>query len=144
MWVFSRHGFISVVAHRDAEGYVLLRHRTKEHADATAEILGGTASVFEDASADYQWRLSATRSELKVLLLSLADGVDYDNFKNAVAATHEEKGPYLTLLHRIWWAGVSALGMGTKYAGGILAHQMEDDDFADDWMDEDPYDEEDD
>jgi hypothetical protein len=103
MWLMTTQGFYSVVAHRDLPGVMLVRARAK--ADLIAldrQIPGLEARITCDERADYLWRAAASREEWALALARLANEVDYDNFKSAVAARqgHKRAGVY----HAVWSA----------------------------------------
>lgn len=89
MWIFQNDSFLSVVAHRDRPGWLLVRSRIK--GDIERAIPG--AQVYEDETADYRYRAEVTREQLKEALLGAVDRIDYPNFKGSVApsdtARHE-------------------------------------------------------
>ncbi len=88
MWIASTIGFFSVVEKPwDREpGTLTVRARVRADLETLRELylplLGG---ITEDADADYRFRAQAPREAVAVALAALARGVDYDNFKAAVA-----------------------------------------------------------
>jgi len=95
MWIFTSRGMLSIVEHRDDPYTVLVRARTHDHLAAFIDPL----DIFTDESADYKYRAEIPREQLESLMLSLADEVDYDNFKNSIL-TKERK--YHAACHEVW------------------------------------------
>ncbi|MBT7702029.1 MAG: hypothetical protein HN700_17205 [Verrucomicrobia bacterium] len=87
MWLFSKSGFVSVVAHREHEGMLLVRSRFEEDIAAVCERLaaaGVMVEPFEDRHADYRYRVVCPREAFATMVASLVGEIDYDNFKSAV------------------------------------------------------------
>ena len=99
MWLITTQGFYSVVAHRDEPDKLLVRARTREDIEALREQIP-TLEPFEDRHADYRHRAVVGRAEWVAALAQLVTEIDYDNFKDAVAARQgrERSGLY----GRIW------------------------------------------
>ncbi len=84
MWLVTTQGFYSVVAHRDDADKLLVRGRVREDLEALKKQIPGLR-VFTDRTADYHWRAVVTRAEWTAALALLAEEIEYDNFKGAVA-----------------------------------------------------------
>src|SRR5436190_22648016 len=87
MWLFTTQGFYSVVAHRRDPDRLLVRARAREDLEALRDQIPDLR-IFSDAHADYRWRAVVTRAEWVAAIAQLATEIDYENFKNAVAARH--------------------------------------------------------
>jgi len=85
MWTITTRGFYSTVAHRDKPESVLVRGRVREDLDNLADLIPNL-EVFEDSTADYRWRAVVTKEAWGNAIRQITAEVDYDNFKNAVAA----------------------------------------------------------
>lgn len=85
MWLLTVQGFYSVVAHRDDPDKLLVRARARDDIEALREQIPAL-EPFEDPDADYRHRAVVSRAEWVAALAQLVAGVDYDNFKDAVAA----------------------------------------------------------
>src|SRR5687767_13175947 len=105
MWVFTTEGFYSVVAHRTRSGYVVVRARTREDLEALKQRIP-SLELFEGAGTDYRWRAVVKTSDWQNALSALAGGIDYDNFKNAVA---ERQGSERARVYAGVWSVVRAL-----------------------------------
>lgn len=101
MWIFTSRGMLSIVEHRDDPYTVLVRARTHDHLAAFVDKL----DIFTDDSADYKYRAEIPREQLESLMLSLADEVDYPNFKSSIL--NKEKR-YSAACKDVW-ATMSAL-----------------------------------
>lgn len=80
----TTEGFFSAVEDRDDERGVFVRARVRGDAEQLAAAVGGT--VLETPAADYLFRVRMTKTDWARYVAASATGIDYDNFKNAVAA----------------------------------------------------------
>lgn len=80
MWIFLSDSFLSIVAHRDKPGYLLVRSRNA--GDIEAVFYG--ASVHHTPDHDYHYRAILPREEVGRVLGGRISGIDYGNFKNSV------------------------------------------------------------
>jgi len=99
MWIATTQGFYSVVAHRDDADRLLVRSRTRDDIEALHEQIP-SLEPFEDPSADYRHRAVVSRAEWLAALAQLVTEIDYDNFKDAVAARQGNERSHL--YGRIW------------------------------------------
>ncbi len=99
MWITTTQGFYSVVAHRDDPDKLLVRARTREDIEALREQIPDL-EPFEDRRADYRHRAVVSRAEWVAALAQLVTDIDYDNFKNAVAA---RQGGERAALYGVVW-----------------------------------------
>ena len=110
MWVFTTEGFFSVVAHRTQPDSVLVRTRVREDLVALAGHVP-TLTIVEDGDADYRWRAVMKRSDWEGAVARLAAGIDYDNFKGAVA---RRSGKDRAGLYGDVWSVLRALQNGAE------------------------------
>ena len=115
MWVFTKHGFFSVVCARQGDGgrgrpvdpdRVMVRARVRGHLEALKarfpESLG-RCDVQEFAGADYAFRIFVAKRAWSQALAGLAEETDYDNFKSEVARHQGPAGAaYERSLHEVW------------------------------------------
>lgn len=103
MWVATPRGFYSAVAHRDKKDMMLIRARSWADLDNLATLAKihhqPVGRITQSMKADYPWRLNCTRLVWQVLLMVMADEIDYDNFKTKVAETNEDRAD---TYHRVW------------------------------------------
>lgn len=85
MWIFTTSGFLSVVAHHDRPGDLLVRARVLADLQAFCAATDAPAPI-ETPSRDYRWRTIAPAAVFATYLAGQAEAIDYGNFKNAVAA----------------------------------------------------------
>lgn len=92
MWLTTIHGFISAVRDNENPGYVLLRFRSRAHAEGFAKRLNAETSdphaefytVRETPVADYRWKFSVPVDTFAMMAADLAtEAMDYPNFKSA-------------------------------------------------------------
>ncbi len=78
MWIFLNDSFLSIVAHQDRPGFLLVRARAK----------GDIERVFQQAAVrpghDYAYRAEIEREQVTAILARRIEGIDYPNFKNSV------------------------------------------------------------
>jgi hypothetical protein len=101
MWVFTLLGFFSIVAHRDRPGYVLVRARVRADLIALVRLLPlPRPKVQRTPHADYLFRAVVNKEAMAGVLATLTEGIDYDNFKTAVA---EVQGvPRAKVYQEVW------------------------------------------
>lgn len=99
MWIFTTHGYISVVAHRDQPGDLLIRARRAEHLQA----LFPDTQVHCTPRADYRYRATVPRETFLGRMLGHLATIDYTNFKAAIpdADYHDAATEVWQVMHRI-------------------------------------------
>lgn len=103
MWIMSRIGYFSVVAHRDDPSLVLVRARKVDHLQRlSAENPTGPFEIVETPSADYPVRTTISKDRFESIAAWMARSVDYDNFKNSVHADPACSDDYHDFLGRVW------------------------------------------
>jgi len=97
MWVFTNHGFFSIVKVIDASPDAFyIRARRKEHLET---YFNDKAIITSDGS-DYRYRVILTRKELFNFYAALPVDIDYTNFKDSI------KDPVLQVFaSKIWLDG---------------------------------------
>lgn len=98
MWIYTTDSHLSIVAHRDRPGMLLVRSRV---AGDLERAFGPVISVEHTPSADYAWRTVLSRDEVAEVLADGIRGIRYTNFKDA-ANTPERHRHYLNV-----WAAYS-------------------------------------
>jgi hypothetical protein len=74
MWMFSTDGFISVVAHRDLPGVMMVRARVKADLE---RIFGPDRQIETWPGADYLYRVLVDREELAQIVADQVREIDY-------------------------------------------------------------------
>lgn len=101
MWLYTQHGFYSIVAHRDQPGRFLVRARRQVDLDNLRSIACLPAGSQSTPDADYHFRLTITAAELARVMTFLGNTVDYPNFKNRIAA-RPDQADRIHIYHAIW------------------------------------------
>lgn len=114
MWLFTTYGFYSVVCAREGDGRhgrpvdpsrVMVRARVAGHLEALKarfpEALGA-CPIEASPSADYACRIFVDKATWASVAQQLADEIDYDNFKSAVARRGRTGRRYEAALHDVW------------------------------------------
>jgi len=94
MWVFTKHGFLSIVQHKDIEDVFQVKGRNPE---PLLELFPEYELIIIDW-ADYRYRIEAQKEEVIRVMSELTQDVDYTNFKNEC---YEEDYYHHALVH-IW------------------------------------------
>ena len=96
MWLFTSHGFLSIVADRDRPDRLLVRGRTREDVGFFCEAVGDGVPI-ETPDADYRWRVTAPVDLVAWFVQQQVLQIDYPNFKDAVAGRqgHERAHTYM-------------------------------------------------
>jgi hypothetical protein len=84
MWLFTPSGFLSIVADLDRPGHALVRSRVREDLEAFC-VRTGAPALRETPDRDYRFRTSVPLAIVAKDLAAQAEGIDYPNFKSAVA-----------------------------------------------------------
>lgn len=79
MWVMLNDAWLSIVADREDQDFLLVRSRRRGD---VARIFGVEES--EDHQADYTFRAFVPRDQVAGVMAREVERVDYDNFKNSV------------------------------------------------------------
>ena len=89
MWLITTSGFFSIVEKPwdRPTGTLTIRARVAADLDALRLHLPELGPTAEDPEADYRFRAQAPRAAVARAMARLAESVDYDNFKDAVAKT---------------------------------------------------------
>lgn len=110
MWVFTKRGFFSAVAHRECADVVHVRSRWREdigglkmmfEEDASASGACPLYVVQESLDADYPFRMNVTKQDWISYLTQEVQEMDYDNYKNAVWV-HGATDDRLDRYHGVW------------------------------------------
>jgi hypothetical protein len=106
MWLMTKYGFYSIVQKQPGEFHV----RSRERQDIENLIAGvplPQAKVVESSHNDYAFRVVVRQPEVLAILGFLGESLDYDNFKNKIDRTADQKHkPY----HEVWGVLARALG----------------------------------
>tara|TARA_R100000808_G_C2116383_1_gene128871 strand:- start:243 stop:608 length:366 start_codon:yes stop_codon:yes gene_type:complete len=80
MWLFTNHGFFSIVQHDKRKDTLIVRARRKEHLEAY--FTGYKISYKPER--DYQYRIYTSRKNIAEFLFNFVEEIDYTNFKNSI------------------------------------------------------------
>lgn len=116
MWLFTKHGMVSIVRDRDDPDVYHARARKKAHLTAliraakefeVAEHMfpGEYGKVKRTPGRDYKFRARIDFLALDYLVMAAAKGVTYPNFKDAAHDTLPQDYGYHDWLLRVWNGG---------------------------------------
>ena len=81
MWVFTNHGFYSIVKILDTNPEKFwIRSRRKEHLNTYFS----EERILESNGSDYQYRVEISKEELSEIFSYLPQEIDYTNFKDSI------------------------------------------------------------
>jgi hypothetical protein len=96
--MISKHGFASVVEHKDKPGWLLVRGRDRGDLEEFCEVARdcdvpgfSEQAIEEDPNADYRFRMTVKDKDWGQLAKALAIGISYPNFKNEVASVDRKR-----------------------------------------------------
>ena len=91
MWLFTQHGFTSIVQDKDDANYLFVRFRCKEDADSFVAFIQeaipgvqGFCVPIQTPDRDYHWRIRVTRDVVKAMMVAMVDKLNYTNFKDRI------------------------------------------------------------
>ncbi|MCY3880295.1 MAG: hypothetical protein OXF74_14085 [Rhodobacteraceae bacterium] len=120
MWLYTKHGFVSMVRHRDKPDTLIIRARRERHLrDIVINPLSESderPAIQHTPEGDYPWRCEVSVSCAADLVREIVHEIFYDNFKNACHRTHPDDHDYQTTLRHTWSTAVRELGAGRAYA----------------------------
>ena len=102
MWLFTNHGFLSIVQHLGDPEKLLVRARVRKDLEQFIELLNEISEeehpVAEMELADYRFRTFADRDAVAEVFASIARSIEYGNFKNAVHGDPKRDDAYF----KVW------------------------------------------
>lgn len=112
MWIFTKYGFLSVVNARKGFGEpgqpvdpdrLMIRSRSRNHLERLQERFQQLKdrNIETFPGSDYPFRIFVEKSVWAEMMKELAEELDYDNFKNAVAK-EPNSSDYEDCLHDVW------------------------------------------
>lgn len=112
MWIFTKYGFLSVVNARKGFGELgqpsdperlMIRGRCRCHLERFQEHFPTLKDrqIETFPGSDYPFRIFVEKSVWAEVMKELAEELNYDNFKNAVAK-EPDSSQYEDCLHDVW------------------------------------------
>ena len=99
MWIASKFGFFSIVRKGEEQFHVRARVRTDlENLLVAADL---DEKIHQSDLSDYKYRLVVGQDAVRKITLSMAEALDYPNFKNQIAETSSQERK-LGAYHQIW------------------------------------------
>ena len=113
MWLATKLGFYSIVQTQppdDGDAAVYhVRARVREDLENLLRVTGLQREILAWPTADYRFRIMASQQEVFEIMGALAESIDYDNFKGAIAATPDQR-QRLDAYHKVWSTLAHELG----------------------------------
>jgi hypothetical protein len=101
MWIASKFGFYSIVCKDEDEFHIRARLRVDLENLLVATNLH--EQIHQSDRADYRYRLVVSHQVVRKITTTLAETLDYPNFKNKIAETSSQESK-LHAYHCIWEA----------------------------------------
>ena len=99
MWIASQFGFYSIVCKDEDQFHV--RARLKGDLQNLLEATGLKEEIHQSDYSDYKYRLVVGHDAVRRITSTLAETLDYPNFKNKIAETSSQEAK-LDAYHSIW------------------------------------------
>jgi hypothetical protein len=100
MWLFTVHGFYSIVQKGPAEWHV--RAREKQDLDNLKKLTRLRIKVQESyPGSDYAWRMLVGKRGIGLIFEALGQDITYGNFKGEVGRRRDQAAK-LPAYHEIW------------------------------------------
>lgn len=103
MWLLTPTGFFSIVRKPQdaAAGTLTVRSRVRADLDELRDtLLPELGPTIENAGTDYRYRATAPKAAVAKAMAAMVEGLDYSNFKNAVAKAQGSQREHL--YHEVW------------------------------------------
>jgi hypothetical protein len=115
MWLMTKVGFYSIVQKQPGEYHVRSRER-KDIENLMTQLPLDQVQIIESKSRDYAFRIIVKKEDVEAILKFLGETINYDNFKNKVDQTPDQKHkPY----HEVWGILADALGAYGRKPRGL-------------------------
>jgi hypothetical protein len=115
MWLMPRYGFYSIVQKQPGEYHVRSRER-QDTENLMTNLPLTQAQIIESKSSDYAFRIVVKKEDVEAILKFLGETIDYDNFKDKIDQTPDQKHkPY----HEVWGILANALGAYGRKPRGL-------------------------
>ena len=106
MWIASKLGFFSVVAHKSEPETTQIRARVRQDlvnllAHHGRSKKGQATPIIETLDSDYRFRIIVPKKTATKMVEEMARDIDYPNFKTAIAGLPDQREK-LHAYHEIW------------------------------------------
>ncbi|WP_395737426.1 hypothetical protein [Prosthecobacter sp.] len=100
MWLFTVHGFYSIV--QKGPGLWHVRAREKHDLENLKQLTKLRIKVEQSfPGSDYPWRMLVGKRGKDIIIKALGDDIEYDNFKSEVGRRRDQAAK-LPAYHEIW------------------------------------------
>ena len=106
MWMITKVGLFSIVAHRADSEIMIVRARDRKHLEQLSSLNPtGQLEILDSPDADYPCRVIMDKARWGVIAEWLVYEIDYTNFKDACANCLDLSDNYIAFLHHVWALG---------------------------------------
>lgn len=89
MWLFTQHGFYSIVQKDD--GFLHIRARSRVDLENLLRVAGLRLTIHEWPRAEYRYRLLADLESLLEIMVHLTTSIDYPGFVEQIARRPDQR-----------------------------------------------------
>ena len=103
MWLFTKHGFYSVVCAHGEPDTVMVRARCQRHLENLRDnfpTMLADCRIIANQGTDYPFRMLVGKEMFSLVARRLVQEIDYINFKSEVASTGDRV--YEHCCHEVW------------------------------------------
>jgi hypothetical protein len=104
MWIFTKHGHLSVGQHAFDHDFLVVHTQLREELDSFValvdEIGGQQHEVQETREGDYQFLVTARRAVVAEAVARIVTGIDYGKFIHSFHVDFGKQPGYLVWLNR--------------------------------------------
>jgi hypothetical protein len=106
MWMITKVGLFSIVAHRADSEIMIVRARDRKHLSLLSNLNPtGKLEILDSPDADYPCRVIMDKARWMVIAEWLVYKIDYTNFKNTCSDCCDLPDNYIAFLHDVWTLG---------------------------------------
>jgi hypothetical protein len=102
MWLFTKHGHLSIGPHSSEPGYLVVHSRTREEMDKFVALLDEVGDrkheVQETTEGDYHYLVMAQRSVVAEAVARLVTAIDYGKVMHGMSFDFGEQPGFLLLV----------------------------------------------
>jgi len=118
MWLFTRHGFYSVVQDKANDRHVQVRARIKDDLEGLTRFVhkamgAELSAIISTPNADYSYRIVVEKVLWVKIAATLASDIDYTNFKDEIHGEEDRDVTYLKV-----WSAMNELQRKRKRSQG--------------------------
>lgn len=113
MWIFTKHGYLATVQHRDEPDTIIVRTRVKKDLVTCKKLYFKKMGKIEfNETADYPYRANISKADFAEGMALAIQDTDYEKFKSAVG---DEQGRARESLYTNIWSTLTRLDVPKRF-----------------------------